>query len=136
MGRSRRSALSLDSRLANFDPCSGWFREDDAAAIPDVHRDWHGPFSFNLTVDRSAKIDVVVSHHKMRCRDERFDLGGGKINVAVVITELGGEALAIYTFDGLVGGLPQRLVACPNGCSATTLYRIEPASSSETLVRM
>lgn len=73
--------------------------------------------TLNPTVDRSAKIDVVVSDHKLRCRDERLDPGGGGVNVATAITELGGEALAIYTAGGFVGNVLKGLLddrAVPN----------------------
>lgn len=67
--------------------------------------------TLNPTVDRSAQIDRVVAEHKLRCHDERFDPGGGGINVAVAITQLGGEALAIHTAGGIIGDLLQRLLS-------------------------
>lgn len=66
--------------------------------------------TLNPTVDRSARIDRVVAEHKLRCRNERLDPGGGGINVATAITQLGGEALAIYTAGGIVGDLLGRLL--------------------------
>lgn len=67
-------------------------------------------FTLNPTVDRSARIDRVVAEHKLRCQEERFDPGGGGINVAAAITQLGGEAMAIYTAGGIIGGLLERLL--------------------------
>jgi len=66
--------------------------------------------TLNPTVDRNARIDRVVAEHKLRCRDERLDPGGGGINVAVAITRLGGDVLAIYTAGGIIGGLLERLL--------------------------
>jgi 6-phosphofructokinase 2 len=60
-------------------------------------------FTINPTIDRSAAIDRVVPDHKLRCRDERFDPGGGGINVAMAISELGADATAIYTCGGPMG---------------------------------
>ncbi|KAA5541813.1 1-phosphofructokinase family hexose kinase [Roseiconus nitratireducens] len=59
--------------------------------------------TMNPTVDRSARIDHVIPDCKLRCNDERFDPGGGGVNVASAIHQLGGEALAILTCGGFVG---------------------------------
>ncbi len=67
--------------------------------------------TLNPTVDRSARIDRVVAEHKLRCQDERFDPGGGGVNVAVAITQLGGDALAIFTAGGVIGGMLERLLS-------------------------
>lgn len=64
----------------------------------------------NPTVDRSARIGRVVADRKLRCQEERFDPGGGGINVAVAITQLGGEAFAVYTAGGIIGSLLERLL--------------------------
>jgi 6-phosphofructokinase 2 len=67
--------------------------------------------TLNPTVDRNARIDRVVAEHKLRCHDERLDPGGGGINVASAIKQLGGDALAIYTAGGIIGGLLERLLS-------------------------
>lgn len=67
-------------------------------------------FTLNPTVDRSARIDRVVPEHKLRCYDERLDPGGGGINVAAAITELGGKAMAIYSAGGTAGKLLKHLL--------------------------
>lgn len=67
-------------------------------------------FTLNPTVDRSARINRVIAEHKLRCQEERFDPGGGGINVAAAITQLGGEVMAIYTAGGIIGGLLTRLL--------------------------
>ena len=67
-------------------------------------------FTLNPTVDRSARIKRVVPESKLRCHDERFDPGGGGVNVAAAITELGGEALAVLTSGGVVGQMLEDLL--------------------------
>ena len=41
--------------------------------------------------------------HKIRTRGDRYDPGGGGINVARVIAELGGAALPVYLAGGVTG---------------------------------
>jgi 6-phosphofructokinase 2 len=76
--------------------------------------------TLNPAIDASCQAEVVRPIHKIRTSDERYDPGGGGINVARVIRELGGEALAVYFAGGLTGqafnhmidaiGLAQRAV--------------------------
>src|SRR5690606_15661803 len=42
---------------------------------------------------------------KLSCGPPSFDAGGGGLNVARVVHELGGEALALWTCGGFVGQL-------------------------------
>jgi len=48
--------------------------------------------------------------HKIRTSKERYHPGGGGVNVARVIRELGGEALAVYLAGGTTGGVLDALV--------------------------
>jgi 6-phosphofructokinase 2 len=50
----------------------------------------------NPATDASCTADEVVPVHKVRTRGERYDPGGGGLNVARVVAELGGEAAAFY----------------------------------------
>jgi 6-phosphofructokinase 2 len=59
--------------------------------------------TLNPAIDASCQAEVVRPIHKTRTSDERYDPGGGGINVARVIRELGGEALAVYFAGGLTG---------------------------------
>jgi 6-phosphofructokinase 2 len=59
--------------------------------------------TMNPTVDHGAQIDRVVPDKKLRCGKERFDPGGGGINVASAIHQLGGRATAIMTQGGTSG---------------------------------
>ncbi|MEK0081921.1 1-phosphofructokinase family hexose kinase [Benzoatithermus flavus] len=57
----------------------------------------------NPAIDASCVADEVVPMRKVRTRDERYDPGGGGLNVARVIHELGGEAVAFYMAGGYTG---------------------------------
>jgi 6-phosphofructokinase 2 len=59
--------------------------------------------TLNPAIDSSCQADEVGPVHKVRTFEERYDPGGGGVNVARVIRELGGEALAIYLAGGLTG---------------------------------
>ncbi|WP_029145603.1 1-phosphofructokinase family hexose kinase [Microbacterium luticocti] len=57
----------------------------------------------NPALDVSTGVDHVVAEHKMRCGPTRLDPGGGGVNVARVVRNLGGSALAVYTAGGPTG---------------------------------
>jgi 6-phosphofructokinase 2 len=59
--------------------------------------------TLNPAIDASCQVDEVGPVHKIRTFDERYDPGGGGINVARVIRELGGDAIAVYLAGGLTG---------------------------------
>jgi 6-phosphofructokinase 2 len=59
--------------------------------------------TLNPAIDASCEAAEVRPIHKIRTTNERYDPGGGGINVARVIRELGGEALAVYCAGGLTG---------------------------------
>ena len=64
----------------------------------------------NPTADAACVADEVVPMHKVRTRDERYDGGGGGINVARMIRELGGEAVAFYLAGGITGQTLEGLI--------------------------
>ncbi|MGJ3261606.1 MAG: 1-phosphofructokinase family hexose kinase [Salinarimonas sp.] len=64
----------------------------------------------NPSVDGSAEADLVRHTHKIRTSNERYDPGGGGINVARVITELGASACAVYAAGGATGSVLDTLV--------------------------
>jgi len=59
----------------------------------------------NPSIDGSAQTDVIRPIRKLRMTDERFDPGGGGINVARVIHVLGGATLAVYLSGGATGSV-------------------------------
>lgn len=61
--------------------------------------------TLNPTIDGSASAEVIAPIRKIRTSDERYHPGGGGINVARVVQELGGEALAVYLAGGATGAI-------------------------------
>ena len=64
----------------------------------------------NPALDAACVADEVVPMRKVRTRDERYDPGGGGINVARMIRELGGEAVAFYLAGGITGQALEGLI--------------------------
>jgi 6-phosphofructokinase 2 len=67
-------------------------------------------FTLNPTIDLAAEAETVHPVRKVRTRGDSFDPGGGGVNVARVIRELGGEALAIILAGGVSGRLLEELL--------------------------
>ena len=61
--------------------------------------------TLNPSIDGAAEADIVRPVHKIRTSGERYDPGGGGINVARVVQELGGATSAIYLAGGATGGV-------------------------------
>ena len=66
--------------------------------------------TLNPAVDGSAEAEVVRPVRKTRTSNERYDPGGGGINVARVVQELGGSALAVYLGGGATGSVLDELL--------------------------
>ncbi len=76
--------------------------------------------TLNPSIDGASEADKVMPTHKIRTSHERYDPGGGGINVARVVRELGGQALALHTAGGDTGsvlaalldrfGIPRRAI--------------------------
>lgn len=66
--------------------------------------------TLNPTVDKSTSVSKVMPEHKLRCSQPHSDPGGGGINVARVVHELGGQASAVWTRGGHVGALLETLL--------------------------
>lgn len=61
--------------------------------------------TLNPSIDGAAQTDVVRATRKIRISDERYDPGGGGVNVARVVQELGGTAFATYLAGGATGSV-------------------------------
>lgn len=61
--------------------------------------------TLNPTIDIASEADLVRPTHKVRTFDERYDPGGGGINVARVVAELGGETEALFLAGCATGAL-------------------------------
>ena len=57
----------------------------------------------NPAVDLATQAESVRAGHKVRTFGERYDAGGGGINVARVISELGGNTLSLFASGGVTG---------------------------------
>lgn len=66
--------------------------------------------TLNPAVDIACRAPAVWPTHKIRTTDERFDPGGGGINVARVMHALGTEALALIMTGGVSGQLIEELL--------------------------
>lgn len=70
--------------------------------------------TINPAVDLSAQAASVQPGHKIRTFDERYDPGGGGINVARVVRELGGQALALFASGGVTGRFVEEMLTQAN----------------------
>lgn len=59
--------------------------------------------TLNPTVDISTTAPEVMPDVKLRCTEPQFDPGGGGINVARAIRQLGGQAVALIAIGGQTG---------------------------------
>lgn len=59
--------------------------------------------TMNPTIDVAYAVPKVRHTHKVRTHGEHYDPGGGGINVARVVSRLGGMARAIYLAGGATG---------------------------------
>ena len=66
--------------------------------------------TLNPTVDVAADADRIQPVRKIRTRGETFDPGGGGVNVARVLRELGGDTLAVILAGGVSGRLLEELL--------------------------
>jgi len=96
--------------------------------------------SLNPTIDVSSEADVVRPTHKTRTENEVFEPGGGGINVARVVCELGAETLAVCLAGGASGvlldellaqiGLPRRIIPV-SGNTRIALMVLERSTGQE-----
>lgn len=66
--------------------------------------------TLNPAVDLACTAPYVRPTHKIRSFNERFDPGGGGINVARVVHALGGDTLALVMTGGATGRLVEEML--------------------------
>lgn len=66
--------------------------------------------TLNPAIDGACEAERVFPTHKIRTNNERYDPGGGGINVARVVARLGGEAEAYYLAGGVTGAVLDSLI--------------------------
>jgi 6-phosphofructokinase 2 len=82
----------------------------------------------NPAVDVAADAAEVRPVHKIRTFDERYDPGGGGINVARVVHELGGDTMAMFAAGGVTGH-SSKLLRRPAFPQAAFRYMVRRASA-------
>jgi len=66
--------------------------------------------TFNPCIDKSTSVGALAPEKKLECSAPTFEPGGGGINVARAINQLGGKATAIYPAGGYSGKFLQTLL--------------------------
>lgn len=59
--------------------------------------------TMNPSLDAYCEVDTVSDTHKLRASGERYEPGGGGINVARIFVRLGGNARCYYPAGGAIG---------------------------------
>jgi 6-phosphofructokinase 2 len=67
--------------------------------------------TLNPAVDLATSVEKVVAGPKLYCTPPRVDPGGGGVNVARAIKQLGGHALALVAVGGSMGDTLLQLLA-------------------------
>ncbi|WP_036259699.1 1-phosphofructokinase family hexose kinase [Methylocapsa aurea] len=79
--------------------------------------------TLNPALDLSTSIDRLIPGHKLRCGELRRDPGGGGVNVARVISRLGGDVTAVFPAGGPSGAMLQHLLRHEKVASHVVLTR-------------
>ncbi len=66
--------------------------------------------TLNPSIDGSSEAEAVRPIRKVRTSNERYEPGGGGVNVTRVIQELGGSSLALYLAGGVTGAVLDELL--------------------------
>ena len=66
--------------------------------------------TLNPAIDSACEAECVVPTHKVRTFAQRYDPGGGGINVARVLARLGAPVEAVYLAGGATGGVLDELI--------------------------
>ncbi len=92
--------------------------------------------ALNPTIDISCDAERVQSMHKTRTTNQRHDPGGGGVNVARVISELGGDPELVYFSGGATGVLLDEFLGetgiSLHRCPISHLVRVAFAVHEET----
>jgi 6-phosphofructokinase 2 len=88
--------------------------------------------TLNPAVDASCATEEVRPVNKLRTTNDRLDPGGGGINVARVVNELGGQSFAVYAAGGRSGDVLDELVR-DAGVMAHRIATAEPTRVSHVV---
>lgn len=78
--------------------------------MPSSQPDRVATLTLNPAIDSACEADKVFPTHKIRTFGERYDPGGGGINVARVLARLGERVEVIYLAGGATGALLDELL--------------------------
>lgn len=81
--------------------------------------------TMNPSLDLSTSVDRVVDTNKLRCSPEVLQPGGGGINVARVVKELGGQSRAVFPSGGYSGQRLTQLLGAEGVSFATITLPID-----------
>ena len=70
--------------------------------------------TFSPCIDKSTSVPKLIPEKKLKCAAPRLEPGGGGINVARAIVQLGGNATAIFPSGGFIGKLFNQLLDAEN----------------------
>lgn len=76
--------------------------------------------TMNPSVDLATETETVVPTHKLRCGETLHDAGGGGVNVARVLTRMGGHCTALCPTGGSPGHWLEKRM-CDEGLDAVFL---------------
>jgi 6-phosphofructokinase 2 len=79
--------------------------------------------TLNPALDLSTSVNRLIPGHKLRCEGLRRDPGGGGVNVARVISRLGGDVTAVFPAGGPSGAMLQQLLRHERVASRVILTR-------------
>ncbi|WP_132055448.1 1-phosphofructokinase family hexose kinase [Pseudocnuella soli] len=96
--------------------------------------------TFSPCIDKSTTVPAMIPEKKLRCSQPRYEPGGGGINIARAIKQLGGEALAVYPAGGYTGkflqellegeGIPQQVVSV-SGATRENLIVVDDSTNGQ-----
>ncbi len=66
--------------------------------------------TFSPSIDKSASVKSLIAEKKLKCFSPKLEPGGGGINVARVISKLGGDVLAVFPSGGYTGAFFNHLL--------------------------
>src|SRR5579871_3805206 len=85
-----------------------------AGSVGRLHEGWTVAsiltLALNPTIDVASECDIVRPIHKIRTANESYEPGGGGVNVARVIVELGGDVELLCLAGGVTGALLDQLL--------------------------
>ena len=61
--------------------------------------------TLNPSIDKSSSVPSLIPDQKLRCKETKYEPGGGGVNISRAIKKLGGESTAYFLSGGHFGDL-------------------------------